>query len=264
MRSVKKFQLSYLPSQGNAGLAYLLDVSNKKILVDIGSPAGLLVDSLKKNNILFDDIDFFFLARGYGKSGYTLSDLWLKFKEASRMDTEERLRSLFSPFSMIRRLVLKEEEKKRLEELKKEEMLSKIQNAKSIKKPFEIMDGVMLSGLLHHADAEDILLYINIEKKGLVIMTGCTYPGIYSIIAKARRITGIKNIYGLVINFSLDEKNAKELGEKAAALNKEKPPFILVKEPAGPKALKILDKALKDSPSCLIKRFAEDQKITIP
>lgn len=87
------------------------------------------------------------------------------------------------------------------------------------RKPFEISKGVMTSGeIVRSTDFEDVKglwkikdnlftkdnlleeqsLIINIRNKGLMILIGCSHPGVINIIRHAQQITGIKKIHAVV------------------------------------------------------------------
>jgi len=67
---------------------------------------------------------------------------------------------------------------------------------------------------------DDQALFINVRKKGLVILTGCAHSGIINTVRHAKSITGLKEVYAIVGGFHLDraddtriQKSVEELKE---------------------------------------------------
>jgi 7,8-dihydropterin-6-yl-methyl-4-(beta-D-ribofuranosyl)aminobenzene 5'-phosphate synthase len=67
---------------------------------------------------------------------------------------------------------------------------------------------------------DDQALFINVRKKGLVILTGCAHSGIINTVRHAKSITGIKDVYAIIGGFHLDQaddtriqKSVEELKE---------------------------------------------------
>ncbi len=64
-----------------------------------------------------------------------------------------------------------------------------------------------------HTFRDETSLYINIENKGLAILTGCGHAGIINTIKHAQKITGIEKVYAIIggfhkENLSLDAINS--------------------------------------------------------
>ncbi|RLG59073.1 hypothetical protein DRN86_04805 [Candidatus Geothermarchaeota archaeon] len=80
-------------------------------------------------------------------------------------------------------------------------------------KPMIIGKGVFSTGLIEGAVNEHSLV-VNVEDKGLVILTGCSHPGITKIIKKAIELSGVKTVYhvlgGLHISSFNDGKTVAE------------------------------------------------------
>ncbi len=67
----------------------------------------------------------------------------------------------------------------------------------------DLKDGKLIPTMVR----DDISLSVNTQK-GLIIITGCSHAGIVSIVKKAIKITGIKNVEGVVGGFHLLSANS--------------------------------------------------------
>ena len=63
--------------------------------------------------------------------------------------------------------------------------------------PIELMEGMMSTGEMRDGVSEHSLL-INLRERGLVVLTGCSHPGIMNIIRRAQRVSGIRKIYAVI------------------------------------------------------------------
>lgn len=61
--------------------------------------------------------------------------------------------------------------------------------------PTEFLDGLMSTGEMSKGIGEHSLI-INVEDKGLVVLTGCSHPGIISILKRAMKASGVDIICG--------------------------------------------------------------------
>lgn len=69
-------------------------------------------------------------------------------------------------------------------------------------RPIEFKEGVMSTGEVGHGISEHSLL-INVKDKGLVILTGCSHPGIINIIKRAQQVSGVNKIYACMGGFHI-------------------------------------------------------------
>ena len=60
-----------------------------------------------------------------------------------------------------------------------------------VDKTMEVAEGVAVIGWLYGPPAEEALA-INVEGRGLVILVGCSHPGVANIVAKAKNDLGVK------------------------------------------------------------------------
>ena len=64
-----------------------------------------------------------------------------------------------------------------------------------------------------HTYREEIVLYINIKDKGLVIITGCSHTGIINIVKHGQKLTGIDKIYALIGGFHKEMESRENIEE---------------------------------------------------
>lgn len=72
--------------------------------------------------------------------------------------------------------------------------------------PTKIGDGIMSTGEVPSRVSEHSFL-INIENKGLVVLVGCSHPGIINILKQAQRVSGVTQIYAVAGGFHISTIN---------------------------------------------------------
>ena len=267
MKAVKKFEIMCVvgndcfmaPLKAAHGISYLISVNNKKILMDVGSSADVLLHNIKIMKIDFKDINFIVLTHGHYDHGNALPDLMDKIKDTPLICPKNAFGEFFNPYVETHKFISKTKDKTNVGIRNKE----KIKNAKFVEKSFEIIDGVMISNSLVSKQTNEIAIYINIEDKGLVIIIGCAHPGIINIINDAKKVTGINKIYGLIGGFHLKDKSDEEIRE--ITNNIKDVNFILTGHCTGFKALKIFDDVFGDKLKGLsiTKTFSTGQEVVI-
>ena len=84
--------------------------------------------------------------------------------------------------------------------------------------PMGIMDGVVSTGVIGKLVKEHALV-LNVEGRGLVVLTGCSHPGLLKILNRAREATGIEKIHGVMGGFHImGLQKGIEIGEKLKEL----------------------------------------------
>ena len=69
-------------------------------------------------------------------------------------------------------------------------------------RPTEFMEAMMSTGEMWDGVSEHSLL-INLREKGLVVLTGCSHPGIMNIIKRAQKVSVIDRIYAVIGGFHI-------------------------------------------------------------
>jgi 7,8-dihydropterin-6-yl-methyl-4-(beta-D-ribofuranosyl)aminobenzene 5'-phosphate synthase len=75
--------------------------------------------------------------------------------------------------------------------------------------PVSLMDGVMSTGEMIGGVSEHSLV-INIRDKGLVVLAGCSHPGIVNIVKRAQEVSGVSKVYAVMGGFHISSKREGE------------------------------------------------------
>ncbi len=87
--------------------------------------------------------------------------------------------------------------------------------------PIEFIEGLMSTGKMPMGISEHSLM-INVKDKGLVVLTGCSHPGIINILKRAREASGIDRAYAVIGGFHISSTNVgTRVGEFLKELNVE-------------------------------------------
>ena len=73
--------------------------------------------------------------------------------------------------------------------------------------PFEFVEGVMSTGEVGGWTSEHSLV-MNVKNKGLVILTGCSHPGVMNILRRATQASGVSKVYAIIGGFHISENEA--------------------------------------------------------
>jgi 7,8-dihydropterin-6-yl-methyl-4-(beta-D-ribofuranosyl)aminobenzene 5'-phosphate synthase len=71
--------------------------------------------------------------------------------------------------------------------------------------PVSLMDGVMSTGEMMGGVSEHSLV-INIRDTGLVVLAGCSHPGIVNIVKRAQQVSGVSTVYAVIGGFHISSK----------------------------------------------------------
>jgi len=85
-----------------------------------------------------------------------------------------------------------------------------VENARGVpvvcSKPTGVVRGVMSTGEIPSGISEHSLL-INLRDKGLIVLTGCSHPGIVHTVKLARSVSGVDKVYAVVGGFHISSLN---------------------------------------------------------
>ena len=84
---------------------------------------------------------------------------------------------------------------------------------------------------------EDQAIVINVEDKGLVILSGCAHSGIVNTIEHAKAFTGINKIYAVIGGFHLARAKDEEITKTIEYLKNEKPMYVVPSHCSGFQAI---------------------------
>jgi 7,8-dihydropterin-6-yl-methyl-4-(beta-D-ribofuranosyl)aminobenzene 5'-phosphate synthase len=91
---------------------------------------------------------------------------------------------------------------------------------------------------------DDQALAINIEGKGLAVITGCAHAGIFNTIKHAQKITRVEKLYAVIGGFHLAGADEKRIEATAEALRRLDPAILRPGHCTGQKAICRLQEAL--------------------
>jgi 7,8-dihydropterin-6-yl-methyl-4-(beta-D-ribofuranosyl)aminobenzene 5'-phosphate synthase len=75
--------------------------------------------------------------------------------------------------------------------------------------PVSLMDGVMSTGEMVGGVREHSLV-INVRDKGLVVLAGCSHPGIVNIVKRAQQVSGVSKVYEVIGGFHISSRREGE------------------------------------------------------
>lgn len=84
-------------------------------------------------------------------------------------------------------------------------------------------------------------LVMDIPEKGIVIIVGCSHPTLPLIIEKAKQVTGIKKIYGLIGGFHYKDSTDEEIVKHVEYLSSINPDFLVPSHCTGYKVIRALE-----------------------
>lgn len=114
----------------------------------------------------------------------------------------------------------------------------------------EIEPGLFITGPIASEKLVEQSVVIDLKEKGLVVLVGCTHPGIKKIIDRAIEITGNSKIYGIMGGLHFIDDNAEQLTVNIDYLASLNLSFIIPMHCTGLSAM-----------NELVKRFGKDKVV---
>ena len=168
------------------GFACLIEDSQKTILFDTGTKGDILMQNMKALNVDISKIDLIIISHNHWDHTGGLESVLQKNSNVK----------VYMPFSTP------SEEK---------EKISKYgASVVTEKDPKDIMNGVYLTGEMGGEIKEQSLILDT--RKGIVIITGCSHPGIVNILNRAKKILN-KKIHLVFGGFHLHKHSEKEVAD---------------------------------------------------
>jgi 7,8-dihydropterin-6-yl-methyl-4-(beta-D-ribofuranosyl)aminobenzene 5'-phosphate synthase len=91
-------------------------------------------------------------------------------------------------------------------------------------------------------------LVIDVKRKGLIILSGCSHAGIINTISYAQHLTGIETVYAVLGGFHLGGREfEKRINQTVEELRKISPKIIVPSHCTGRHAIFTMHKAMLDS-----------------
>lgn len=241
---VKKLKITTLfedsapkyPFRGAHGLSFWIEADNKTILFDAGGAGEILLHNLQILNLKLKDLDAFVLSHSHADHSAGISAIAEQIKNIPMYCPSDAFSSRYLPDRQkISRLISK-----------------KIYPQQSL----EIFPGIFTPAERKTINSpfptKEINLVINLEKKGLVIIVGCSHHGLLNIINDAQSLFANKiPLYALLGGFHLKDTDEKEIIKIIDFFKKSGLKFLAPNHCTGFKALKIMTEEFSESMSLI-------------
>lgn len=226
------------------GVCFLIEAENtfgmKRILFDVGQCAESILHNIKILNIDITNINMIFLSHCHWDHTGGLVDILKEIrKEIPIISHPDIFRPTlkFAPGPVFNGIC----------GISGENTINKIEEAKGkillIKEPFSIIDGVLSTGqieekldfekeltlkgtyviengLLKEDDLHDEISLVLSISDALVIVVGCSHPGVSSIVNQAKVITGIQEVKAVIGGFHLEGASEQRIQNSVKYLKK--------------------------------------------
>ncbi|RLF89317.1 MBL fold metallo-hydrolase [Thermococci archaeon] len=179
--------------EGSWGFSALIRFHNYTILFDTGGNGRILLNNMRKLGIDPNEIQYVFLSHIHGDH---TGGLWDFLEENSNV-------TVFLPVSFPENF--------------KENIKARGAKVVPISKPVEILPDVYSTGEMFPVGEQSIILNTS---KGIVIITGCSHPGVVRIVERAENITKKKPylVLGGFHLFGANKTEIKEISKKLKSL----------------------------------------------
>jgi len=219
-----------LPFWGAHGLSFLIEADGKKILFDTGSYSDVLSHNSQSLNFDLSTIDAFFLSHTHDDHSGGLFGISNDIKDKPMYCTSDA-------FS---------------DRMPESEELKKIMtNVNIISHDKEIFPGVIVikeeKSINPKYPVNESFIVADLEGKGLILILGCSHPGIEHIIDRVKLIFEGIPIHAIVGGLHLKDSSDEEIARLVSLIKKEKIQIVLANHCTGFKALKELSTELPEA-----------------
>jgi 7,8-dihydropterin-6-yl-methyl-4-(beta-D-ribofuranosyl)aminobenzene 5'-phosphate synthase len=230
--------------RGEPGLSFYIECDSKKILFDTGY-SGLFIENAHKMNITLHDIDYIVLSHGHLDHTWGLVSLIQLYTTWVMQEfTVKRPILVSHPDVFLSKIIKKTWQ---IGSLLNKDEISRRMDLRLSKSPVWITKKLVYLGEIEKSNdfeglksigkvekdgvwTEDYLLDDSAlaykSKDGLVIITGCSHPGICNIIEYAKKICNETRIIDIVGGFHLQNPSEKQLKGTLDYLEKLNPPVV--------------------------------------
>lgn len=214
--------------KGEHGLSFWIEVDNKNILFDTGQSGEVLLENLKRLKLNIKSLDASVLSHPHDDHSGGIQSISTKINDLPFYCVSD----VFDAYVPDR---------KRLKKI-----LSDVQH---INKDTEILPGVWIPRERNTVNTKyktkEINLVINLKRKGLVVIVGCSHHGLTNIVNNAKSLFSNKiPIHALIGGFHLKDSPDKEITNIVNKLAKENIKIIAPNHCTGNKAIQIMNNVL--------------------
>ena len=89
------------------------------------------------------------------------------------------------------------------------------------------LQGRMLELMLLIYALDEQAIVLNLEGKGLVVITACTHSGVLNTLEHVQNLTGIDKVYAVIGGFHLTGAPDENIGNAISNIKKFKPAFVI-------------------------------------
>lgn len=224
------FKHSLLASHGQS---LLVEIDNTKYLFDTTEIYEGLVYNMKNLNINLSDINTIIMSHNHLDHSGGL------FKLIDKLENQK----LFLPPDMMS--LNEETYNVSYRGANKEEAIKKLLDYKNtivVNDAIQLEENVFITGPLE-AEVKEQSIVLNVPNKGLVLIVGCSHPGLPAVVDKAREITRNNKIYGIVGGLHYIFSSDKEIAEKVEYIKSLNVEFIVPSHCSGYKAIRAMQDA---------------------
>jgi len=234
------------------GLSILVERTKPRstILMDTGQSPSILLRNIEILGISLEKIDAIFLSHGHYDHTGSLLEILKKINRDipiivhpdalnPKFKIAPKLRYIGSPFKLcelessrglllarnpitIAERIVTSGEIERITPYEKPQSFWTVENEKFI-------EDVM---------RDDQALVLNLEDKGLVVVSGCAHAGIINTIKQAQRLMGMKKVHAVIGGFHLSDSKEETIKATINDLNEINPAFIYPCHCTGSKAVR--------------------------
>jgi len=253
------------------------DNSEDKILWDAGVSKVALIENMRRMKLALKSISKIALSHGHLDHYASMTDLLNKMnllpeeKEWSESVTEEEVRFWIEagrvpivshPAAFRERWLVKDDGRMEGPFLPPPELAWKAAGANIIlsEKPYQLAPGCWTTGYIPRTSfeesgrsekllfrkgsdfipddlEEDQAIVINVNGKGLIVLSGCAHSGIVNTVNYAQEFTGIDSIYAIIGGFHLARAGDEEIDRTIEYIRSIRPQFVIPSHCTGLRAV---------------------------
>jgi 7,8-dihydropterin-6-yl-methyl-4-(beta-D-ribofuranosyl)aminobenzene 5'-phosphate synthase len=211
------------------GQSILIETDNYKLLFDVGEVLGAVEHNLSQLNLNLDEIDDILISHRHIDHIGGLKNMLPKLKN----------QRLFLPLQMGQpqiknhpykynflpknengehNLAISQEDSKIINSYKNRVVIDK--DGK------ELSNNIFTTGCVGEYMMEQAIV-IDQEKLGIVVVLGCSHPGVEELIKKAMKVTGNKKLRGIIGGMHYTDYSNEEMQKHAKIIKNMNPEFIM-------------------------------------